>query len=166
MFLVFGCVACGGAQGQSQSLGAFGTQVNQFVADASSHGVSVDTSNLVVQVGDLSSASTTTVVNGVTETTTNVDVGQCDFTEAGPTVTISATAIQSFGPESLEALVYHELGHCLLKLEHNSNLSADGTPASLMYPTGVDGQTYLKNRAAYLDELFSQPQNTAFVGGG
>jgi hypothetical protein len=160
------CGACGGSsQTQAQSLGPFTAQVNQFVSDAAAHGRSVDITHLVVQQAALTSDSSTVVVGGVSETTTTADVGLCEFNASGPTVTISNDAAQNYGPESLEALIYHELGHCLLTLEHNEDLNSDGTPASMMYPTGVDGLTYMNNRAAYLNELFSEQEGSAFQGG-
>ncbi len=160
------CVACGSSsQTQAQSLSTFTAQVNQFVSDAAAHGRSVDVSHLVVQEAALTSQSSTAVVGGVTETTTSTDVGLCELTPSGPTVTISSYAAQNYGPESLEALIYHELGHCLLTLDHNAAVNSDGTPVSIMYPTGVDGLTYMNNRTAYLNELFSEQEGTAFQGG-
>lgn len=54
---------------------------------------------------------------------------------------------------SHEQLVYHELGHCLLRLAH-TKVVIGGCPSSIMYPA-VFGQAkcYLDHRAAYLNEL-------------
>jgi hypothetical protein len=69
---------------------------------------------------------------------------------------------------SREALVFHELGHCLLQRSHRDDLLPGGDPASLMnarpgsiyeacaYPIGNDpdcDQRY--RRTYYLDELFN-----------
>jgi hypothetical protein len=167
VLLALGSTACGGAtQPQAQSLGTFSEQVSQFVSDAKTYGKSVDTSHLVIQEESLGNgSSTTTLVDGWTETTTDTDVGLCQFLEAGPVVTISSYAAQNFDAETLLTLVYHELGHCLLFLDHDSTLGTDGTPASLMYPGGVSGEVFLSNKAAYLEQLFSQQADSAFQGG-
>jgi hypothetical protein len=55
---------------------------------------------------------------------------------------------------SHRAVVYHELGHCLLGLGHDRS-EAGGKPRSLMYPEMFGGQVYAQNEADYLDRLFA-----------
>lgn len=56
-----------------------------------------------------------------------------------------------------EALIWHELGHCVLHNAHNERTKPDGHPISLMYPSiqTVDNEEYYKtHRAEYRHELF------------
>jgi hypothetical protein len=56
-----------------------------------------------------------------------------------------------------EALMFHELGHCVLGRRHNSN-SYEGIPAlpiSLMYPNMEVASYYPYKKEEYLEELFS-----------
>lgn len=149
---------CGTAsKQQSPSLGQFSTLVNQFVSDAAAHGKTVDASHLVIQVHTF--PSTTTVVNQTaTETDTETESvnGQCNYDSInGPTVWISDVVASTYGPESLEAVVYHELGHCLLQRDHTNGLDSSGNPISIMYYSTLPGGTYYAAREAYLVELFS-----------
>lgn len=59
-----------------------------------------------------------------------------------------------FLPEYMrEQLVFHELGHCWLNLDHTNSTTPQGLPASIMneylFPFYYD-----LNRAWYIDELF------------
>jgi hypothetical protein len=143
----FAALAC--APQQSKDFGPYSSLVDKFVTDAKAHQLDLDSSHLVVKVAELSSTTTQLSVS-ITETTRTE--GDCD--PAGPTVTISAHAASTFGPESLEALVYHELGHCLLSRQHLADTKPDGTPVSLMNPQGVPGDVYYAARDEYLAELF------------
>lgn len=61
-------------------------------------------------------------------------------------------------PAQREALVYHELGHCLLGEDHRDESAADGTFASVMHAALISGAMYYKSperHEAYLVELFS-----------
>jgi hypothetical protein len=54
-----------------------------------------------------------------------------------------------------EVLMLHELGHCVLRREHKADLSPNGTPISMMYPTVVVKYDYEDYKLYYLYELFS-----------
>lgn len=83
--------------------------------------------------------------------------------EFEPLIIIDPSYWYSHSEWDREALIYHELGHCILqRFEHIDNLkivkNKDGSkevyPESLMDSTVVDGSIYQKYQAYYLDELF------------
>lgn len=71
-----------------------------------------------------------------------------------PTVTISADAWAASTEAEREELVFHELGHCLLSLQHVAGVNSQGIPESIMDPTAITGAIYSQNRAYYLSTLF------------
>jgi len=70
--------------------------------------------------------------------------------------------------EQMEALVFHELGHCFLGRQHNSDLLPNGDPKSIMIPNnynvyapciyqiGDEDCNFTFKRGYYLDELFDE----------
>ncbi|MEP7320203.1 MAG: hypothetical protein ABI921_15710 [Panacibacter sp.] len=65
----------------------------------------------------------------------------------------------------LETLIFHEMGHCMLGREHDTNLMPRGYAKSIMYPNDItlyspcvypigDSCNQLYRRAYYVDELF------------
>jgi hypothetical protein len=70
--------------------------------------------------------------------------------------------------EQIEALVFHELGHCVLGRQHNSDLLPNGDPKSIMtprnvnlyapciYQIGKEDCNFTFKRGYYLDELFDE----------
>jgi len=70
--------------------------------------------------------------------------------------------------EQIEALVFHEMGHCVLGREHNSELLPNGDPKSIMtpgnydlyapcvYQIGEEDCNFTFKRGYYLDELFDE----------
>ncbi len=70
--------------------------------------------------------------------------------------------------EQIEALVFHELGHCFLGRQHNSDLLPNGDPKSIMtpgnfnlyapciYQIGEEDCNFTFKRDYYLDELFNE----------
>ena len=59
-----------------------------------------------------------------------------------------------------EALVFHELGHCILLRRHitltfQCKEQPSGCPVSIMYPSVLKSVTYSKYRTYYLQELFN-----------
>ena len=70
--------------------------------------------------------------------------------------------------EQMEALVFHEMGHCVLGREHNADLLPNGDPKSIMtpgnydlyapcvYQIGDEDCNFTFKRDYYLDELFDE----------
>lgn len=53
-----------------------------------------------------------------------------------------------------EVLLFHELGHCVLHLEHNNETNIEGMPESIMHYSVFDASYYEANRESYLKQLF------------
>ena len=61
---------------------------------------------------------------------------------------------------SIQHLVFHELGHCSLGLEHDNSFLENGYPKSIMYPTFFGGFTYYRNNLEYyINEVGSNWMN-------
>lgn len=70
--------------------------------------------------------------------------------------------------EQMEALVFHELGHCVLGRDHNTELLPNGDPKSMMtpgnydlyapcvYQIGDEDCNFTFKRTYYVDELFDE----------
>lgn len=61
----------------------------------------------------------------------------------------------SYDEETKQWLVYHELGHCALNKEHNSDMITPYIPKSIMHPTLPINAKYLlqNDREYYIKEL-------------
>lgn len=82
-------------------------------------------------------------------------------------VTINPNCTMTYN-EQMECLLFHELGHCVLGREHDSDLLPNGDLKSIMTPRNVDlyapciyqiGEEncdFTFKRGYYLDELFDQ----------
>lgn len=83
-------------------------------------------------------------------------LGAC-YTLSG-NVRIAKKTWHQLKPLVQEALIFHELGHCLLGREHQTNFTirfSDGCPDSLMYPYLIRS-CYIKHRNYYIKELFDK----------
>lgn len=84
--------------------------------------------------------------------------GQCWFTSPR-LIEIDTPYWNEITDLGKEQLVLHELGHCVLNLEHNESIGTVGAwmnvPLSIMYPVNFgDEPWYGDNRAYYLQELY------------
>lgn len=104
-----------------------------------------------------------TVKRGTLEGST---IGQCEIGVFTSTITIDGEYWDLAADFERESLMYHELGHCLLRRAHTSERDEDGCPSSIMYPTNSVNYCYEQKREQYLTEL-GQKRNTlgaTFVG--
>jgi hypothetical protein len=130
--------------------------VRRFVEEAQKRGKSVDATNLVVKFDTLMVGEA---------------CGVCRLTAGEPpTILLNVTGLcwKTASAEAREGLVFHELGHCLLKRVHKNTLLPNGLFASLMnsedtgvyapcvYPIGADECDKRPRRPYYLDELFDE----------
>jgi len=83
------------------------------------------------------------------------------------TVQLSESTWQVLSTAQKKALIYHELGHCLLLRDHvsggtphRSTTSNELCPISVMYPT-IDSMIscYYEFEEMYIRELFTNPHN-------
>lgn len=91
------------------------------------------------------------------------EIGVCEQGPfQAPRVLVGRAAWRARSDAGREALIFHELGHCLLGRDHRDDLTAlrlqDGrsgyAPASLMNTRGVRPDLYASDRNYYLSELF------------
>jgi hypothetical protein len=85
--------------------------------------------------------------------------GQC--TQAEGTINqilIDQRYWRGYTPLLREALVFHELGHCILKRSHRDDKDLNGNCVSLMESGGGNCTMHyhIGNRDFFLDELFSE----------
>ena len=86
-------------------------------------------------------------------------VGLCtSYSEGLRKIEIDPTFWAKSNPLTREQLIFHELGHCVLNLDHNSNMidlhEAGQIPESIMYPYVFGDQPYYEEyRNYYLKEL-------------
>lgn len=86
-------------------------------------------------------------------------IGLCVKTASEISIYINTPKWNSYDSQQREMLVFHELGHCILNLEHDRSLDSDGVPNDLMYPVNFDSLYYNKYRKFYLDHLFKKIAN-------
>lgn len=85
--------------------------------------------------------------------------GSCKPNTTPKVFTINAIIWKDLSDEQKEKLVFHELGHCLLNLQHDNTLLAFGECKSWMRERDSVCITNLANakwRQYYVDELFSK----------
>ncbi len=97
----------------------------------------------------------------------NGEIGVCEQSPLhSPRVLVDRATWLAHSDDGREAMIFHELGHCLLGRDHKDDLTtmrsplgdrALQTPASLMHSRGVRATTYASDRNYYLKELFSSP---------
>ena len=56
---------------------------------------------------------------------------------------------------SREQVLFHEMGHCLLRRQHKNDLDSTCHPVSGMYWAMIDEQWYIDHREQYMEELFN-----------
>lgn len=71
--------------------------------------------------------------------------------------------LNEFSDDVKEEIVFHELGHCQLRLMHSDEpdrqVERNKCPKSIMYWRGASGECWAKKRRYYIRELFSRTSN-------
>ncbi len=124
--------------------------VNRFVQTAHAEGIQLEITDLQINfVNDIPSdrPGTTTL-------------GECFMggPDSTPHIRLNRSSWVDMDELLHEALVYHELGHCILRREHDESFITDlgeGIPKSIMYPYLLDEGVYLRHHDHYLIELFN-----------
>jgi len=135
---------CGRAQ---RHVDGFETELSAFEEAARVEGRAIDTSNLVIEFGQVEPGK----------------AANCQITDQGPIVQVKESIWTGYDREDREALIFHELGHCLLGRQHVADTlveKPDGywAPRSLMVRNCVRGQMYQIYRSDYVRELFHPVQ--------
>lgn len=86
----------------------------------------------------------------------NQAIGYCVPSRSLPAIYIDTFLWDTLPDLSKEALVFHELGHCVLRRNH-CDYTFRGIPISVMRSTLVKEKHYFKYREHYLYELFAKP---------
>lgn len=90
------------------------------------------------------------------------EIGFCEQNPDQPLVHISRAYWNLVSDRDREELVFHELGHCVLWLQHDNASVIDAinpsqqVPASIMKVYHFDGGFYYQNRVEYLKQLFNK----------
>lgn len=88
---------------------------------------------------------------------------QCELPSGSPRVVRFDNARWNVGGDSYkEQVVFHELGHCIMNLDHDPAIAPNGCPVSIMYPVvfGVSFgglPCYFYHKAEYYDQLKVEP---------
>lgn len=82
-------------------------------------------------------------------------VGMClEWSNGTREIHIDPDYWNKVGEYGREELVFHELGHCALGLEHDNTLLDSGIPTSIMYPYAFgEADYYPPNRPYYFYQL-------------
>jgi len=123
-------------------VGQFMPYVQSFQQQAKTHGQDVAVTDLIVKFGPMEN---------------KYERGICEINgDTTPTILINEEAWNQMSEDEREPLLYHELGHCVLKRKHRADQMSAGVPASLMNPYTIAGWTYDQYKTYYIQELFSQ----------
>lgn len=135
---------------------------NSFLKEAAERNVTIDTTNLIIRLN---------------KTISTNKCGTCTQFIKNPkqqkTIEIYTSAATCWGiatNNGKEALVFHELGHCILgRIDHKNDTFADGSPKSIMVANNSDlynpciyvlddipeNCNKTNRRKYYIDELFN-----------
>jgi hypothetical protein len=86
----------------------------------------------------------------------NVEIGVCEV-GIGRKITIDPSSWATLQEYSRQNLIFHELGHCILNLGHDSTLMSNGIPNSLMNPSLLPDGIFEFFRSHYMNQLFGIP---------
>lgn len=79
------------------------------------------------------------------------EIAQCNYTSVTSTITVDETRWADLCELQRRALIFHELGHCVLLREHTN----DGDPISYMNPALRTCEYFEQNKTALDDEMFN-----------
>lgn len=132
---------CGKEHTPELDVGEFAEYVTRFEARSASVGQAVTVTDLRIKFGNTDGSN---------------ELGVCEIGEdVTPTITIEIDTWDLLDDAEKESLLFHEMGHCVLRRRHKTEVTRVGIPASLMNPYIIDGYTYTENNSYYSRELFS-----------
>lgn len=117
--------------------------LQDFIAEGASRGKVIDLSKLKFVYSTAVSPS---------------DWGWCSFDSKNNPIIQLAPDLAAQDRTTIEQVIFHELGHCILFRDHSGGVDITiGGPSSMMYPGLIDQTIYLNHRHQYLDEMFANP---------
>jgi len=152
VFIAMTITSCAPHHGAQLQITGFETQVSAFQEASCQQGHCIQITDLIIEFNPSLPNSS--------------EDGRCTtFTNGTPIIDISPIYWNSVNDQGKEALLFHELGHCVLGRVHRNDTQPDGVPNSIMYySAGVyyyntqDYIFYQNNRQEYITELFKGPQ--------
>ncbi|MBC7385228.1 MAG: hypothetical protein H7301_03575 [Cryobacterium sp.] len=96
------------------------------------------------------------------------ETGVCEWAEnETPRIIINQSIWNTLNDYDRQEVIFHELGHCLLRRVHQTSEivgynGASQVPESVMYPYRIPGSIYRDNMAHYNDELFLKAKRNQF----
>jgi hypothetical protein len=101
-----------------------------------------------------------TIVNSIEPSKANKEfyaIGQCQISnEHAPTIILLKEYWEEANYNEKESLLYHELGHCVLMLDHDASKNEDGRPLSIMYPSQLFEYWYDSYRQEYIQDFIDK----------
>lgn len=129
---------------------AFESEVMEFESLAAEMGVAVKLDDVNIVFGAANSATSTLAVC-ITPSNDDEDAEEIKL----PTIEVNPAKWATLNAEQRKALIAHEAGHCSDRINsgHNSELSSQGIPMSIMYPYLVSGSVYSAYKRYYVGRL-------------
>jgi hypothetical protein len=141
IWLVLAGLATGCARQKTLDVGEFLPYVQKFETVASQQGKTLKVDDLIMHFGQTDSAQ---------------EQAFCVLSsDASPTVVINEDVWNDLDDVEKEALIFHELGHCVLFRRHNSEKTGAGEPVTIMNPYAIDSYLYRAKLSYYYRELFT-----------
>ncbi|HTL13026.1 MAG TPA: hypothetical protein VL588_11085 [Bdellovibrionota bacterium] len=135
--------ACGQAPDVYEVDSALEPYVARFQSESALHNGSVPVTSLVAKFGDAGASDR--------------DLASCQIGGGEPpTVVVDQAKWDAATDSQREETLFHELGHCVLRREHDLRFTGSYIPESIMHPLRLSSAVYDTNRDAYLTELFSK----------
>ncbi len=141
MLLVCVWVASGCGQATRQT-GQFEPYVASFEQDAARLNQTIEVNYIVIQFGPLAPMT----------------LGLCNLGADVPTITVNQPAWATLSETQRQIVIYHELGHCVLKKGHDDdsyNVRGDRIKLTVMNSHPLELVDYTSFRDEYLQELFN-----------
>jgi hypothetical protein len=138
LMLVLSLVACGQEITKRVDYADQGAIVQAFIDEAAIRGVTVRIDDLKIEYAHFDP--------------TDGAYGQCDISGGHSTITLNIDAWETRTSSEKEATLFHELGHCVFKMQHELGYS------SIMSAHALMDDYYVQNRTSLLDEFFSHAQ--------
>ncbi len=133
LIIILNLVAC--APGKVSVEAIYRTQYDAFIAAGKVEGIDLSRNDITIQSGAIKCQA---AIGGVA-------IACCDMPLG--VVIMDLTAFNTLSGVYRELIVFHELGHCLLKRQHSNG-------DSIMFPIVANPTHYNDRRDAYIHELF------------
>jgi len=132
--LVTGC-------GRDYRVSGFESYVDSFKAAAKTVGHELTINDLIIEFGKPASE--------------NADA-TCYQGAGTPRIAVDRSRWEKMEEMKRTALLFHEMGHCVLERRHKEGIAEKGCPSSVMYPYTLSNDCFTEYKIQYETELFSE----------